>query len=179
MRIIGGRLRGKKLEWVSDNLTRPTTDRVKENIFNILANSFNFENASVLDLFAGTGQMGLECESRGSKEVIYNEIRAELREKMALNGVKSGVFGLDFDVFLHKFGTKKFDIVFLDPPYQRSDFAISAVKTICENKMLKPNGIIVVESEIGDLDFENLGFNLVVDKRKYGRANIYFVHIMN
>jgi 16S rRNA (guanine966-N2)-methyltransferase len=85
MRIIAGRYRGRRLAEYFTDTTRPTTDRVKENVFNILSNTLNFDGISVLDLFAGTGQYGIECLSRGAKFVLFNDSDAAAAEIIKKN----------------------------------------------------------------------------------------------
>jgi 16S rRNA (guanine966-N2)-methyltransferase len=193
MRIIGGAFRGKKIEFVCDAQTRPTTDRVKENIFNILQNKIDMQNARVLDLFAGTGQMGIECLSRGAGKVFFVDSRPEMGKIIEKNAPKvpdfvpksvpkhpfgarfCHVFVQESGVFLKSYCTEKFDIVFIDPPYDKPELATEAVKVLFENKMIESHSVIVVESEDMNLQFENFE----IDKRKYGRATIYFLHMMN
>ena len=175
MRIIGGRFRGKKLEYTSDETTRPTTDRVKENIFNILASrGVDFETASVFVPFCGSGQMGLECISRGTTKVVFNDLDTKVVKKnLGTLGFSSGLV-LSGDCFgaLDKLknNKQKFSLVFLDPPYTDSEKLVGVVNYLRLNKMLAEDFIIVCETEKPDIDFGN-DFN--VDVRRYGRAVIY------
>ena len=171
MKIISGKYRGKNLIEYSNQTTRPTIGRVRESIFNVLANMVNFHDAIVLDLFAGTGAYGIECHSRGAKEVIFND--ADLK---AFNTIKTNcksvncdgtVLNLDYKNALEKLINKKFDIVFLDPPYD-SDFAKFAI----ENVKLSADCVVVFETDKPDLEFESFD----VRTKSYGIATIYFLH---
>jgi len=172
MRIISGTRRGKLLIEKVDDTTRPTTDRVRENVFNVLANLVKFQGARVLDLFAGTGGYGLEAFSRGAAEVILNDLDKQalkvLKQNCELVHFNGTVLNLDFRVVLEKYRSEKFDIIFLDPPYE-SDYIQIALDVIVQQEMLSHGGVIVIESgkqlKIPSLVFKN-----------YGRAWLYFVN---
>jgi len=182
MQIIGGKFRGKRLEWVSDDTTRPTTARVKENIFNILTSmGMDLCIAKVLVLFAGSGQMGIECYSRGAKEIVFNDTSPSARSIIKKNcesiGFKPEILGSDFLTCIDQLrkgggsnAMRKFDLVFLDPPFKDINAAPDAAKRLREKGMLTDNAVIVAETEIDDLVFENFDVRL----KKYGRACIYF-----
>jgi len=195
MQITSGKFRGLKLKWVSDSKTRPTTARVKENIFNILTSmrkSLDFTGVFVLDLFAGSGQMGLECISRGAADVILNDCN-----KDAYNIIKSNcksinyngqILNLDYKACIEKLKTHKFDIIFLDPPYEDNEVLIDALRLILEHQILAKNGIIVVENEgvecqkwggrvskTGGTERFLEGSNLSIKIKKYGRATVCFL----
>ena len=182
MRIISGRLRGKRLEWVSDSTTRPTTDRVKENIFNVLVSSgVDIPSAKVLVLFAGSGQMVLECFSRGSTSIVLNDTSKTaigiIKKNCASANLSPNIIGLDYMDALGKLKPQKFDLVFLDPPFALPDAADNAVKYLLENDMLAPSAIIVIESESNQTqapDFD--GFSVHV--KTYGRETIYFLSVI-
>jgi len=176
MQIISGKFRGKKLEWVLAGSTRPTASRVKESIFNVLASTgVNF--GVVLDLFGGSGQMGIECVSRGANKVIFNDINPQAvavikKNCTSINALShTEISNLDYMECLQKYRSQKFDIVFLDPPYEENTFALQAIEFIAAHKMLVPGGVIVVESEKDGIEFG--GF--AVRTKKYGRARIYFL----
>ena len=130
MRVITGSARGRRLGELKGMETRPTTDKVKESIFNCI--QFDVEDARVLDLFAGTGQLGIEALSRGAKSALFVDKRADavklVRENLAL-GTQSG----------------RFDIIFLDPPYE-SGLLEQAMEKIAQFDILSPHGIMVAES---------------------------------
>jgi 16S rRNA (guanine(966)-N(2))-methyltransferase RsmD len=181
MRIISGRFRGKKIEWVSDKTTRPTPDRVKENIFNVLASmGVNFETARVLDLFGGTGQMSLECASRGAKEIIINDNNAHARKVIEHNfaavNAHAEIQMHDYAQCLRILANRDllFNLVFLDPPFTDRIIIHWAVKFLTENRMLERDAVIVAETDDDYLEHQKfVGFT--VDKRKYGRVIIYFL----
>ena len=179
MRIIGGTFRGKKLNWLADEKTRPTPDRVKENIFNILAaRGVVFPQiGTVLDLFSGTGQMGLECLSRGAKNVVLNDPRPESQKIIGANlkSLPAASFSISCADYLKCLGahkSQKFSLIFLDPPFANPDFISNSVAFIRANKMLAPDGFIIIEAENPNLAFPDFA----VDSRKYGRETIYILN---
>jgi len=176
MRIIGGRFRGKSLLWVSNKTTRPTTDRVKENIFNILTSmGVDFAASRVLTLFAGSGQIGIECYSRGSTDLVFNDTSPEavgiIQNNCESVGLKTAVITLDYLKCLEKLKGQVFDLVFLDPPFADTAAPGRAAEYLLNNGMLSDKAVIVAETECGDLVFD--GFS--VRKKRYGRAVIYFL----
>ena len=159
MRVITGSARGRRLKELEGMETRPTTDRVKEGMFNVL--QFDIEGRRVLDLFGGSGQLGLEALSRGAASATIVDASADAVKIIKANAQKTKLYDKcvvltkDYKAFLK--GTKeKFDIIFLDPPYN-SDMLADALKIIIEQKMLNYNGFIMLESdkdeipEYGDL----------------------------
>ncbi len=149
MRIIGGYLKGQKLTPPKSDRVRPTIDRVKEAIFNIIQ---EWEDKVILDLFAGTGNLGIEAYSRGAKTVYFvdNDINSimvvtENLKKFDLLK-KSKIYSMDYKAALKKFGREgvKFDVIFIDPPFKK-DFWEPALNLIVENHLLNDNGFIVTE----------------------------------
>ena len=148
MRIISGKFKGKKLFLPKDKNTRPLKDLVKESIFNLLEHSAQIkkmiENTSVLDLFSGSGSFGLECISRGSQDVYFFEnyrlaIKVLKKNILSLNRINNfKIFEKDcFDYFNSKnILDKKFDIIFIDPPYKDSKIN-KLIENIIE-KSIKP-----------------------------------------
>lgn len=153
MRVISGSARGKQLLSVPGMTTRPTTDRVKESIFNIL--QFSVQDARVLDLFAGTGQMGIEALSRGAREAVFVDAdqtaAAVVRKNIEGARVqdKSTVFSHDFHQCLPQFRGKPFDIIFLDPPYG-GKILNDALNQIELFDICSSGGIIICESSWED-----------------------------
>lgn len=147
MRVITGKARGIQLKTPEGNVTRPTADRVKEALFSII--QFDLPGAHVLDLFGGTGQLGIEALSRGASfaEFVDEDDAAckLIRENLKRTGFVNDatVFRSDYDLYLRKC-SKKFDIVFLDPPYNK-DFLEKSLKLITEIDILQSGGIIVTE----------------------------------
>ena len=181
MRIISGKARGTKLYTLDSMNTRPTLDRVKESIFNIIQSEI--EDAIVLDLFAGSGAIGLEMLSRGAQKAILCdkskdaiEIIKKNIEKTHMNQ-KAEVYNLDFNSCLEKIKNQKFDLIYIDPPYN-TDYIAQSLKKITELDIIKQEGKIILETddeqrilkEIENIDVE------IVDKRKYGRATIIFLN---
>ena len=172
MRVITGKARGVALKTPEGLTTRPTADRVKEALFSII--NFDIPNAHVLDLFGGTGQLGIEALSRGAKSAVFVDagdpacrlIRENLR-RTKLEG-QGRVIRSDYLQFLATC-REKFDIIFLDPPYAEV-FLENSLKKISEIDILKTNGIIVCERPLGkDLPWEFLGFSRSKDY-KYGKT---------
>lgn len=184
MRVISGLARGTKLKTIDEMTTRPTLDRVKESLFNILQNQI--KNSVVLDLFAGSGALGIEALSRGAAKAYFcdtnrdaiNVIKENLNKTRLIS--KAEVLNVDYKKALNNIN-ESFDLIFLDPPY-KLDIAVDALKSIMNNNLLKSEGIIVIETDEIDRDINEL-YNLseidIIDKRKYGRANLIFLKRKN
>lgn len=148
MRVISGNARGRKLREPDGQAIRPTTDMVKESVFNII--QFDIEGRRVLDLFAGTGQLGIEALSRGAASAVFVDESTEavrlVRENLKNMGVedKSVVTKGDAIAFLKR--GDQYDIIFLDPPYE-TGLIEKALKNIIEFDILKENGIIICETK--------------------------------
>ena len=181
MRIIAGRFRGKHLIAPSDDSIRPTADRVRESIFDILSSRIgaDFDGLRVLDLFAGTGAMGLEALSRGASGVVFVETSAEargiLRDHIEAFGIGGVAKLLRRDATaLGPSGTMgAFDLVFLDPPYGRG-LGEKALISARDGGWLAPDATIVLEeSRAAALELPD-GFSLD-DRREYGAAAVHFL----
>ena len=148
MRVITGTARGRRLKELQGMETRPTTDKVKESLFNII--QFDIEGRRVLDLFAGTGQLGIECLSRGAEHCTFVDLRREAAGLVRENLEQCGLAGSadvvqgDYLAYLTRCG-EKFDLVLLDPPYGKG-LLEKAVETIAAIDILSENGIMVCES---------------------------------
>ena len=174
MRVITGKARGVNLKTPEGMRTRPTTDRVKEALFSAI--QFDIPAASVLDLFGGTGQLGIEALSRGAKRAVFVDesekacqlIRENLRRvKMERD---SSVVRSDYLAYLSRC-REKFNIIFLDPPYAEV-FLENALKMITEIDILRSGGIIVTERPLGkELPYEFEGYTRSKDY-KYGKTLI-------
>ncbi len=170
MRVISGKARGVQLKTPDGMATRPTIDRVKEALFSII--QFDIPTAKVLDLFGGTGQLGIEALSRGAASAVFVDsgepacrlIRENLkRTKLEANAT---VVKSDYMAYL-KLCREKFDIIFLDPPYAEV-FLENALKCIAEIDILQSGGIIIAERPVGkELSWEPEGFTRSKDY-KYG-----------
>jgi len=171
MRIISGKYRGKKLKEFNLDSTRPTTDRVKESIFNLI--QFDVVDSVVLDLFSGTGALGVEAISRGAKltHLVDNNKKAIEIINANLKGVEGEfkVFNLDFNTFLSSTEIK-YDIVLLDPPY-KTNFGVEAIEQLVNLKLLNNNAIVIFETS------EDRQFNFPkcfeISKKKYGTVAVY------
>lgn len=145
MRVITGSARGRRLKTPENYDIRPTTDNVKESIFNII--QFDIEGRQVLDLFAGTGQLGIECLSRGAAGAVFVDRDREavriIKDNLKTCGMKAAVLQEDSISFLNHCG--KFDVIFIDPPYD-SDLYESALKIINLVDILSEGGIIICEA---------------------------------
>ena len=169
MRIIAGKHRGRALVSFRGDHIRPTPDRVKESLFQIL--SLKITGARVLDLFAGSGALGLECLSRGAGEVIFNDSSREsisvLEKNLRLAGENARVYNLDFRTCLNH-AEGRFDLILCDAPYQEN-YLKEIPDTISARDLLNEGGIVVYESEREESGAE--GWSLA-DRRRYGRTNI-------
>ncbi len=150
MRIISGKYKGKKLNGFNIEGTRPTMDRVKESLFGMIQTYI--PDSIVLDLFAGSGALGLEAVSNGAKEcyLIDNNVEAikTIKENSQNFEEQLNIIHIDYKKFL-KTTDKKFDIIFLDPPYKEKQLDTS-LRIIEERGLLNENGIVICEYEIGE-----------------------------
>lgn len=170
MRVITGKARGVQLKTPDGMQTRPTTDRVKEALFSII--NFDLPGAQVLDLFGGTGQLGIEALSRGAKSAVFVDQSEQacklIRENLKRTKLESDgrVIRADYLDYLKRC-KETFDIVFLDPPYAEV-FLENALKRITEIDILRSGGIIVAERPLGkELPWEFDGYERSRDY-KYG-----------
>lgn len=188
MRVISGKARGTKLNSIDSNTTRPTLDRVKESLFNILHDYL--KGANVLDLFAGSGALGIEALSREANSVVFCDnnkqaiemIKANLEKTRLLE--KAQIINSDYKKCIEELSisNKKFNLIFIDPPY-KDDIAVISLKMIVENSLLDNDGIIVIETDELNRDLIELNEAMknslheikIFDKRKYGRANLIFL----
>lgn len=179
MRVIGGKYKSRVLASFDGDAVRPTADRVKESLFNILA--LRFVGASVLDLFSGSGALGIESLSRGAAQVVFNDVsrdsvallRKNLKTLNVIEGDAVRVYTLDAQLCLAA-QKQPFDVIFIDPPY-RLDCGIEAMKTIAQKGLLKRGGVLVFER---DRAFEGEIDGLEqYDERKYGKTYLTFFRV--
>ena len=169
MKIISGKYKGRNLEGHNLDGTRPTMERVKESLFAIIQN--HLDNAIVLDLFSGSGNLGIEALSEGASFaylVDFNK-KAAITIKNNLNniGIKEAeVINLDYKKALNYLKDKKIDLIFLDPPY-KTDFIEQSIKLIDEYNMLNEDGLIICENDSLDKIVYPDNYEVVKD-RKYG-----------
>lgn len=144
MRVITGTARGRKLKTPENYDIRPTTDNVKESVFNII--QFDIEGRRVLDLFAGTGQLGIECLSRGAASAVFVDQSREaikiVKDNLKTCGLTGTVVQTDAVSFLR--GCGQFDVIFVDPPYD-SNLYETVLNTVNSVDILSDGGIIVCE----------------------------------
>lgn len=174
MRVISGSSRGKKLLSPADYSVRPTLDRVKESVFNMI--SFSVPNAYVLDLFAGSGALGIEALSRGAKSAVFVDKSDDslhiVKENLSLTSLsdKSQCVLSGFDEYLKKCETQ-FDLIFLDPPYAEG-LLDEALRLIYDGKLLSDGGYIVCESDGNPSYTPDESLFTVYRNKHYGRVQI-------
>ncbi|GAB6120649.1 RsmD family RNA methyltransferase [Dysgonomonas termitidis] len=172
MRIISGKYKGRRFDPPKSFKARPTTDFAKENLFNVLNNTIDWEDTVALDLFGGTGGISLELVSRGCPQVICvekNFSHASFIEKTKEElKIKSELLLLKMDVFSYlERCREQFDLIFADPPYDMKNF-VDVPRIVFEKGLIKPGGIFILEHP-KDYDFS--GLPLFEDKRVYGSVN--------
>ena len=188
MRIISGTFKGKNILDPKDIKTRPLKDLTKESIFNIIIHSnkfeINFKNSKILDLFSGVGSFGIECLSRGVKNVTFIENYAGVLPILKKNLLNLKVIknyeiiekdinnGKVFEIF-----EKEFDVIFMDPPYKDKNLNI-LLKNIIDRKILNKNGIIVIHRHKNEQDIIPKKFR-IVEEKKYGLSKIIFLSVLN
>jgi len=185
MRIIRGKFKNKKLFFPENIKTRPLKDRVRENIFNILEHSseinIKLKNSFVLDMYAGTGSFGLECLSRGAKKIEFIENDTEALKNLRKNieslkiNNQTKILPIDIKAFFKKSEfNKKFDIIFVDPPYVVED--LSVIELIKKKNILNKIHIIIIHREKNSNN--NFLSNFKILKNKvYGRSEIFFLKL--
>ena len=188
MRIISGKFKGKKIFEPNDLNTRPLKDLTKESIFNIIKHSnkfsINFENAEILDLFSGTGSFGIECISRGAKFVTfienYKAILPILKKNLINLQSTSNYLIIEKDI-LNSFNfmdlNKKFDIIFLDPPYKEQKL-IYVFSSLLKEKILKEDGIIILHRHKRQKDILPNQIEIIEEKNMEFQK-FYFAKFLN
>lgn len=172
MRVVSGLAKGVALKTPEGLSTRPTADRVKEAMFSII--QFDIPGARVLDLFGGTGQLGIEALSRGAKSAVFVDAQSSacglIRENLKRTKMESQARIVHSDYLTYLKGCReKFDIILLDPPYQEV-FLDNSLKMISEIDILQSDGIIVTERPLGkELPWQYPGFSRSRDY-KYGKT---------
>ena len=183
MRIVGGKHRGRRLLAPPGDAVRPTSDRAREALFNILshgrlaANGLPFAGAIVLDAFAGTGALGLEALSRGAAEAVFierdREALANLRRNIETLGETTRTRIMPGDATRPPRGTATCAVAFLDPPY-RSGLAGPALTALAAAGWLTPEALVVIETAASEEFPPGEGFTLL-DERVYGAARLAFL----
>jgi len=187
MRIISGNFKGKKILLPKDKLTRPLKDLTKESIFNILKHSkllnIELESSNILDLFSGVGSFGLECLSRGAKNVTFLESYADVLSVLKKNidnlNQQNQTKVIEKDIFSEntlKLLNDKYDIIFMDPPYKEKKLSF-LLNAITELELLSTDGIIIIHRHKKEKDDLPKEFNLILEKN-YGISKIIFGNIL-
>ena len=181
MRIISGKLKGRRIQFLKSKITRPLKDVVKENIFNILKHSSQIEiqinKAKILDLYSGIGSFGIECISRGAKNVTFVE-----KEQKIINLLKENLINLSIAKQAQVFNQEikstniflkyKYDLFFFDPPFKENDF-IEVLRKLNKNKCFNNKHLVIIHREKNTHDkFDEILNILMV--RQYGRSKIIF-----
>tara|TARA_B100000795_G_scaffold134586_1_gene100528 strand:+ start:1276 stop:1839 length:564 start_codon:yes stop_codon:yes gene_type:complete len=183
MRIISGKSKGKKIFDPKDINTRPLKDLTKESIFNIIihSNKLNFalEKSNVLDLFSGVGSFGLECLSRGSKNVTfvenYNNVLPILKRNILNLGYQDSALVVEKNIINQlnfKSFDSKFDIIFMDPPYKDKSLS-KVIIDIIDAKIIKDNGIVIIHRHKKEEDELPKEFQ-IIEKKTYGISKVLF-----
>ncbi len=183
MRIIAGEFRSRKIKTVETNSTRPTTDKNRESIFNMLGNHINRET-NVLDLYAGSGALGLEALSRGAKHVFFSDINLD-----SINVINDNIKSLNLadKATIHKGSYTKilknlvrfneqFDLIFLDPPY-KLDVINKNLESINKNNLLSENGLVVCETS-KEYQIDCTGYEVLKEKH-YGITKVTILRNLN
>lgn len=180
MRVISGIARGTKLDSRESISTRPTLDRIKENMFNLIQDKVR--DSVVLDLFAGSGQLGIEALSRGADRAYFCDIDRDdivfLNKNIAKTRLteKSIVLNEDFKKALNTVNTK-FDLIFIDPPY-KSNFVEESINLIYEKSILNDDGLIIIETDetqkIQEL-LNSKSYINILKTKNYGRVSLFII----
>jgi len=174
MRIIGGRLKGLRLNPPKNLPVRPTTDLAKEALFNILQNKIGFDDIRVLDLFSGTGNISMEFASRGAAQVISVDRSIQcvhyLKDTARQHGL-TNIKTFKDDVFKYlQLETDQYDLIFADPPYDMNQIP-EIPKIVFEKNLLLPGGLLIVEHQ----SMQNLSNHPAFsEQRKYGHSSFSF-----
>ena len=186
MRVISGFFKGKKIIEPKDKNTRPLKDLTKESIFNVIIHSNKFsiklENSKILDLFSGVGSFGIECLSRGAKKVTFIEnYKAvlpilkknlfNLKKKINYEIVEKDIYNESTLINLNQ----KFDIIFLDPPYEKKNIEDIFLQ-IMKAKILNKDSLIILHRHKNELDLIPTDFR-ILDEKKYGISKILFISL--
>ncbi|MBQ8145308.1 MAG: 16S rRNA (guanine(966)-N(2))-methyltransferase RsmD [Clostridia bacterium] len=182
MKIITGSAKGMNLETLEGDNTRPTSQRVKEAIFSMI--QFDIEGACVLDLFAGSGQLGLEALSRGAKRATFCDSSREATDIVIRNAKKARLFDrcristCDYMQMIRGIsGKEQYDIIFIDPPYKQKCIA-DALEKLCAGNVIGDNAIIVCESGEDDIFGNNQELKERFDIQKQSKYSISYVTVL-
>jgi 16S rRNA (guanine966-N2)-methyltransferase len=179
LRVIAGRARGRKLKTRRGTETRPTADRVKESLFNILAP--HLAGCYFLDIFAGNGGIGIEALSRGAALCVFIEKNLQcvkiIKENLSLTGFSGSarIIPCDAKAALLELAAKEdpFDLIFLDPPYHSTEISV-VLEQVYRQSLLKPGGLLILEHHYNDTSWRNQCWQIMREK-KYGDTSISFL----
>ncbi len=177
MRIIAGIYRGRIIKMPNSKLVRPTTDKVKESLFNMLVNQIDFEGIKVCDIYAGSGSLGLEALSRGAGEVHFVEKNFPVQKNLAENIKALGadeecrIFKMEAIAFAKMSAHDKYDLILADPPFFKDDIH-AVVKNLIEKDFINEEGRIIIERSVQTKkkDIENFG---IEPFKKIGDSLLY------
>lgn len=172
MRIIAGKKKGLNIKTIDGDSTRPTRDMVREALFSILTNKIY--NSRFLDLFAGSGAIGIEALSRGSTFAVFTDINYKCVRVIEENITKAGfseqaqVYNADYKLALKKLKENKFDIIYIDPPYNKG-MGIDAIEKISEYQLLSEDGVLILETDTNEEVPNEIGIYEKYNNKRYGR----------
>lgn len=179
LRIITGKAKGKRIETLEGEATRPTSERIKEAVFSSI--QFDVENRRVLDLFAGSGQLGLEALSRGAASASFVDAERAAMDTVKRNAERTGFFGVcryivsDWRNYIRKAsGRDRYDLVFIDPPYS-DECCADALVRLASSGLLERGAIVVTESGTESIEPESIEGFEVIKSTHYGKKT--FVNI--
>jgi 16S rRNA (guanine966-N2)-methyltransferase len=174
LRIISGSHRGRQINPPKGLPVRPTTDLAKESLFNILVNKVDLEDISVLDLFAGTGNISLEFGSRGAQSIVAVELNFKCTEfirKSASEMGFSNLFVVKANAFNYlKSVKRKFDVIFADPPYEMTEVDLLP-GLVFNHKLLNEDGLLIIEHDSSHHFNDHIAF---LEERQYGKVHFTF-----
>ncbi len=178
MRIIAGKFKGRNIESLQNSNHRPSTSKFREAIFSMLSSGrfedFNITDSAVIDLFCGTGSLGLEALSRGAKSVCFVDIDnnnlTQIRSFVKKTHSENQVSYINIDATKLCNAQTKFDLVLLDPPYTKN-LVEKTLKSLLKYEWLKPNSYIIIECEKSSELIIPAPYSLI-DERKYGRTKL-------
>lgn len=182
MKIITGSAKGMNLETLEGEMTRPTSQRVKEAVFSML--QFDIEGASVLDLFAGSGQLGLEALSRGAKKAIFSDLSRDATDIVIRNAKKARLFDkcrvstCDYRQMIQGIaGKEKYDIIFIDPPYKDGIIA-EVLKLLTKANVISDGAFVVCESGKEDIFEGDDELKIKFKIQKQARYSISYITVL-
>lgn len=165
MRIISGEFKGRLISVPDSKFIRPMTDRVRETLFNLLSNKIDFKEIKVLDIYSGSGSLGIECASRGASEVHFVEKNFPIYKNLLQNidslGIekKCVVHKMEALKFVNSFSDMNFNLILADPPFFKDDI-YEATKNILSNNILSKDGFMVIERSIQTKEKDKENFKI-------------------